>query len=385
VAEIAFLLDANISSDMLSQVEMLAKGLNDSPDLRARVVVVGTVASACTVARRYKNLWASGDDTAGGLSLYHLPSPRGLAPLDILDLARSEALAGCSLLHCFSLSLLNALVSLPAGKLLPAWCLSLSCWPGERAIRQLGRQSRSPPRRVICFTAFLQEALVAAGIPAEQCSVIPPELPIQEKAPGRLAARKQLSMPEDTELLLADSQISCSSNQQQLIWAAAIIGQFRPRLRVLLGGSDPSLVRLRAFDDSLNPPSLGIYPAEKFDPQVLYAASDLLVLPATGAISPLPLLRAARVRLPVVASDSRAFRQYLRHEANALLFSPNRHSPGDPTRQRIRPLAGAIVRLLEDRSFAKRLAEQLTRDICNVFPPGRALPAHLELYQRILG
>ena len=385
MAEIALVLDANVCSDMLGQAELLAKGLNDSSDLKARIVVWGPVDRGCAVVRRFGDLRTGGQETHRGTSVFHLAAARGLAALDVLNVTRSEALAGCDLLHCFSLSLIDVLLSVAGSKQRPGWCLSLSCWPGRQLIRKLSGQRARLPRRIICFADALQEALLKGGVSAQRCSVISPEPPIQQKTGGRLAARKQLNVPEDMELLLADSEISCSSNQRQLSWAAAIIGQFRPRLRVLMGGSNGQLARVRAFDDSLNPPSLGIYPGEQFEPEVLYAASDIVVLPATGAISPLPLLRAGRCGLPVVASDSPAFRQYLRHEVNGLLFSPNRHTPGDRSRQRIRPLASAIVRLLEDRGLARRLGEQLGQDIEQSFSPGRALPAHLELYRQILG
>ena len=250
---------------------------------------------------------------------------------------------------------------------------------------KLAQLCSSPSRRVICFTSPLQEELIAAGVPAERCSVILPEPPAARKAPDRLTARKQIGLSEDLDILLAAPEISYSSHHRQLTWAAAIIGQFRPGLRVLVAGCDARLTGLQAFDDSLYPPSLGIYLKERFEPQVLYAASDLLVLPATGAISPLPLLRAGQTHLPVVASDSQAFRQYLRHERNALLFSPNQHTPGDRTCQRIRPLATTIVRALEDRNLSQRLAEQLAQDLNSSFPSGRFLLAHLELYQQILG
>ncbi len=134
---------------------------------------------------------------------------------------------------------------------------------------------------------------------------------------------------------------------------------FNPKLRVLMSGCGEKVKRLREFDDSLNPPSLGIYPGQKFAPEVLYAAADLLVLPATQAVSPLPLLRAAQAHLPVVASNSQAFREYLRHEQNALLFGPGVHNAGDPTCRRIRPLATAVVRLLENGKLAKQLGSKL--------------------------
>ena len=384
MSEIAFLLDARISSDMLSQVEILAQGCRDTEHLRARIVIFGPLDSSSAVARSWPNLNSSAPEILNGIRAYCLPRPRGLGHLDVLSLAASKALAGCSLLHCFSLSLLDTLAGLLPAKMLPPWCLSLSHWPGEQIARKLNKLCAAPSPRIICFTGPLQQALLDAGVSPRNCQLILPEPPPQRQAPSRSQARKQLGLSEDMQVLLADPQISFSSNHRHLTWACAIIGQFMPRLRVLVAGRHPSLAKLRAFDDSLNPPSLGIYPAERFAPELLYAASDLLVLPATGPISPIPLLRAGRAGLPVVASDTLPFRQYLRHEHNALLFSPGPHTPGDAIRRRIRPLASAVVRLLEDRNLAKRLSGQLTLDISAAVPSGKALPAHLEFYHQML-
>ena len=109
-----------------------------------------------------------------------------------------------------------------------------------------------------------------------------------------------------------------------------------------------------------------------------------MVLAATEAVSPLPLARAGGVGLPVVASNSAAFRKYLQHEHNALLFGVGPHNAGDSTCRRIRPLAAAIVRLLEDRDLAQKLGQQLAKDMREVFSGARLLPAHLEVYGQIL-
>ena len=382
--EIALLFDTNIYSDMLAQIESLTRLLSDSSEFQPRLVIFGQLHPDSAVARRYEHLCSCLGKT-GKARMFHVPSRHSLGPLDALSLARSKALAGCDLLHCFSLSLLDTLLSLPVGGFLPPCCLSLSSWPGRRVVRRLTGRKHPSFARLSCFTDDLRDDLIAAGIPADRCSVIPAHLSVQQPLPEKSAARRLLHLPQDADLVLADSQISACSNQQQLSWALAIVGQFLPRMRVIFPGCDPHLSRLRRLDQTLTPPSLGIYPAEKFDPDLLYAAADVLALPATGPVSPLPIFRAARARLPVVASDSPSFRRYLNHEHNALLFSPNSYTPGDRTSQRIRPLAGAIARLLEDRDLAKQLASRLARDIDSSFPPGRSLPAHLQLYQNILG
>ncbi len=162
------------------------------------------------------------------------------------------------------------------------------------------------------------------------------------------------------------------------------MGQFNQNLRVLVSGCTEQVERLRAFDNSLNPSSLGIYPGEKFGPEILYGAADLLVLTATEAVSPLPLGRAGNAGLAVVGSNSPALEEYLQHEHNALLFGVGPHNAGDSTCRRIRPLATAIVRVLEDRDLAQKLGQQLAKDMRGAFSGAKLLKAHLEVYSQIM-
>ena len=383
-SEIAFLLDHNISTDMLVQVETIARGIGHSPQLRARLIVFGPPDSDSALSRRHETLCSCLGSASPQSRLFHLPLRHSIRPFDTLSLARSQALAGCDLLHCFSLSLLDSLLGLPAGRVLPPCCLTLSSWPGDHIVRRLVRRARSFAM-LICFTDDLRDALIAAGFPPQQCTVITPELPVPQQPLDKSDARRLLDLPPDLDLILADSHMSSCSHQQQLSWAMAVVGLFRPHVRVIFPGRDPRLSRLRHLDATLTPPFLGIYPAQKYEPDLLYAAADLLVLPATGPVSPLPLLRAARDHLPVVASDTPFFRRYLSHQGNALLFSPSAYSAGSWTSRRIRPLATAIARLFEDRHLANRLAGRLAQDIELFLPVGPSLPDHLQLYQNILG
>ncbi len=385
MAEIGLLLDGKVCSDTLSQVEILAAGLSRRSDMKVRIVVLGAIGRDSALWRRRAALESCGVKNGNGVKVFYLPGPRGARAIDGVNLWRCEALAGCTLLHCFSVSLLRTLGSLGAEKFLPSWCMSLSHWPGREAVEQLRRVGRRQAVKVICQSKGLQKALVEGGVPAEHCPVIQPEVPAEYKAEQRSAARRVLNLSDEVDLILADPEISAWSNHRHLAWAGAIIGQFNQNLRVLVSGCGEQVERLRAFDDSLNPPSLGIYPGERFGPELLYGAADLLVLAATEAVSALPLARAGGAGLAVVASNSPALGEYLQHEHNALLFGMGPHNAGDSTRRRIRPLATAIVRLLEDRDLSQKLGQQLAKDMREVFSGAKLLPAHLEVYGQVLG
>lgn len=382
--EIAFLLDANISTDMLVQIESLIKGMADDSVFGVRLIVFGSVDSDSAVSRRYDRLCSVLKSEGAGSEPIHFPLRDSIHPFDTLNLVRQGVLADCDLWHCFSLSLLDNLLGLPQSKLVRPGFLTLSSWPGDRVVQRLARRNSSFAG-VICVTADLREALVANGFPAEKCAVIEPVLADERKTPNKAAARKILNIEANADLILTEGQMSACSNHLQVSWAAAVTGQFRPNVRVIFPGCDRHLEKVRHRDATLTPSSLGIFPKERHDPEVLYSAADVLVLAGTEPFSPLPLIRAGRAGLAVVASDNRYYRRYLRHEENAILFGPNAYSPGNRANRRIPPLAGAIARLFDDRALADQLAKRLSQDTDSSFlPKGGSLTAHLALYQNIL-
>ena len=382
--QIALLLDADLCSETLYQAQALAQALNRTEDMRARIIIFGPILPESALNNSQDQPESYWNNPAKPTKVFHLPRPRGLTLLDAISLIRSKALANCGLLHCFSLSLLKTLSNLSTRKSLPPCCVSLSHWPEEAVVRQLRRLAKTSSARIICHSHALQQNLINADIPDQHCPIVEPGIASQHEMPTKSLARKELGISDGIELLLTDPEVSCSSNHRQTTWAAAIMGQFNPKLRVLVSDSDARVKRLRQFDDSLNPPSLGIYPGQNIAPELLYAAADLLVLPATNPVSPLPLFRAAQAHLPVVASNNRAFRDYLKHEHNALLFAPGIHNAGDPTCRRIRPLATAVERILQDQPLAQRLANQLAQDLANKHTEHQTISANLKIYQQLL-
>ena len=383
--EIGLVVDAEICSDMLSQVVMLAARLSERGDMRVRVVVFGEPGAGSALASRADELSGCGGAGSNKVRVFYLPRLRGVAVLDGLGLWGCKALADCALLHCFSLSAVKVLGILTAKKMGGGFCVSLSHWPGEKRVGELRRLSRRPRVRVICQSNALRESLVAGGVLAQGCVVIRAELEPEQKVLDRSAARRVLNVAEDLELVLADPEVSDWSNHLQLTWAAALMAQSDSKVRILVSGRGEQLKRVRAFDDSLKPPSLGIYVGDKYGPEVLYGGADVLALPATKVVSPMSLMRAGRAALPVVASNSPGFREYLSHERNSLLFAPGPHNAGDPTRRRIRPLATAIVRVLENRDLAGRLAKQLSKDMGKAFCGGDLLAEHVGVYGEVCG
>lgn len=79
----------------------------------------------------------------------------------------------------------------------------------------------------------------------------------------------------------------------------------------------------------------------------LLAASDLLVFPATAPHFARPVIEAAAMGLPVVASDLEGPRDLIKDRETGILVPPNDY----------RALAGAIIEVLADPDLARRLGE----------------------------
>ena len=134
MTEIGLLLDSEICSDTLSQVEILAEGLSLCSDTKVRIIVLGEISHDSALWHRRAELESCGVKNGNRVKVFYLPGPRGAGIVDGINLGRCEALAGCTLLHCFSVSLLRTLGSWGGQKFLPHWCLSLSHWPGSEAV-----------------------------------------------------------------------------------------------------------------------------------------------------------------------------------------------------------------------------------------------------------
>ncbi len=140
---------------------------------------------------------------------------------------------------------------------------------------------------------------------------------------------------------------------EALVEAAALVPECR---LVILGGLDgePDLERVRALVRArgLEPRTemRGTVPQREVAGELQRAA--VVVVPflhtamTEGHTSPLKAFEAMAAGRPLVVSDLPSSREFLRHEATALLATP-----GDP-----RALAAAIRRLLDDRPLAERLA-----------------------------
>jgi phosphatidylinositol alpha-1,6-mannosyltransferase len=186
------------------------------------------------------------------------------AELVVLDPAVPLGLIGPSLQRPYDLVLHGAEVTVP-GRL-----------PGSK---QALAYTLTRARGIIAAGGYpAAEAEHAAGrrlpITVVPCGVDPERFrPLD--ASGRRAARAELEIPEDAQVILGLSRLVPRKGFDTMIRAAARLGRTRPDLLVLIGGAGRDAARLRRLVDELNAPVrlLGRVPHESMP--ALYGCVDV--------------------------------------------------------------------------------------------------------------
>lgn len=110
------------------------------------------------------------------------------------------------------------------------------------------------------------------------------------------------------------------------------------------------------------------------DMPYLYSLADAFVLPSYSESFPMTVLEAMACRVPVIATDVGGIPEMIDSNRNGLLFQP-----GDP-----RSLATSLLKIIGDRKFASRLAENARAKVCAELSATKMASSTAEMYRRVL-
>jgi L-malate glycosyltransferase len=110
------------------------------------------------------------------------------------------------------------------------------------------------------------------------------------------------------------------------------------------------------------------------DMPYLYSLADAFVLPSYSESFPMTVLEAMACRVPVVATDVGGIPEMIDSNRNGLLFQP-----GDP-----RSLATNLLKIIGDRKFASRLAENARAKVSAELSATKMASSTAEMYRRVL-
>lgn len=170
--------------------------------------------------------------------------------------------------------------------------------------------------------------------------------------------RDRLRLPVDQPVLLTPGPPSREQGQYYAVWAAALLQQFYPSIRLILPGESAERRRLERFARSFRLPEILVCPGDSWTFDQLVSVADVFVASLTVDTAMDGLLCAMVSGLPVVGSDVPSLRRRIADEETGLLVPPRK-----PTH-----LAGAILRIYEDLALRSRLAAAAQQRATRTYP-----------------
>lgn len=153
--------------------------------------------------------------------------------------------------------------------------------------------------------------------------------------------------------------------------ARGILEKF-PRTRLVVIGEGPERKRLEALAQELGIAGSVYFAGYRDDMASAYASLDLVVMPSLDEGLPMTLLEAMAAKRAVIASAVGAVPEVIEQGQSGLLVEAGN----------VNDLQQAILRLLQDESLRKRMAENASRAV-SCFSSERMARNYLDFYERM--
>jgi glycosyltransferase involved in cell wall biosynthesis len=239
-----------------------------------------------------------------------------------------------------------------------------------RAVVGLERLLASRTDRLVAVAAGVRDDLLAAGIgAAEQYEVIPPgvELPV---LPDRTTARIALGIDPNRPVVTMLGRLTSIKRPDRFADAVGILRVTHPTALFAVAGSGDQEDYLRARVDRERLPVLML--GWRSDPEVVIAASDVLVLTSDNEGTPLSLIQAGMAGVPVVATDVGSVGSVVEDGQTGVLCAPTAAA-----------VAAGVADLLSDPAFARRLGRQARERMQREYGMDAMIARHAALYQSL--
>jgi glycosyltransferase involved in cell wall biosynthesis len=189
-------------------------------------------------------------------------------------------------------------------------------------------------------------------VPAERTHVVYLGAPLDEFARPRstdeiAAARRALGVPDGAVAVGCVTRLMPSKGNEFLVAAAPAVLAAHPEVRFYLVGEGELEAPLKAQAAALGLGDRFVFAGFTRDVGAAFSAFDVVAFPSLWEGTPLTAFEALAMGKPIVATDADGLMDVLQDGRDALVV-PKRDAAA---------LAAAIVRLIEDRPLAARLAD----------------------------
>lgn len=242
--------------------------------------------------------------------------------------------------------------------------------------RNAAKQIRALPvaSGVVVGSQVSRSRLVGAGVPPERVVVIrgPADFSAINKA--RVQGVRAGVVGDARPVILLAGPPSRGGGQYIGLWAAAIVRQIIPGLRVLMPYRSVEGDRLCRFVRQIKLDDLLIVPDSDRTWPELATCADVFLCPAREEIGTEPIAVAMAAGLVVVGTAVRSIAELIADKSNGLLCKPN-----DP-----RALAGRLLTALEDVELVRRVTEVARGQAYEVFGVRAFADNYARVYENVL-
>jgi glycosyltransferase involved in cell wall biosynthesis len=231
---------------------------------------------------------------------------------------------------------------------------------------------------VVGVSQPIRDVLIAAGIPRERTQLVRngvdfPELNLTTFERNEL--RKNLGIHENAFCILNTGRLTKQKSQTTLISAAALLKQQQVQFKLLIVGEGELKTELQKQIDALELNDCVSLLGFRNDIDKLLAISDVFALPSLDEGMPMSLLEAAAAKVPVITTAVGDIPKLITNNETGLII------PIDAPDI----LAKAICTLIEDKIFAKKLAERAFELMAENYSSQAMYKSYASIYQRLIG
>lgn len=236
-----------------------------------------------------------------------------------------------------------------------------------RAVVQTERLLARRTDRLVAVGAQVRDDLLAAGIGRpEQYAVVPPGIKLPP-APARAAARAALGLPADGLVVVLVARLTTIKRPERFLEIARRLEAQHPSAVFAVVGEGDLLPSLQA-QAGPNVRFLGW----RGDVEVVYAASDLVVLTSDNEGMPVSLIEASLCGVPAVATRVGSVAEVVLDGVGGLLADPH-----------VEALVAQVDRVLLDPALRDRLAKGARHHGTASFGRARLVADTERLYEKV--
>lgn len=231
--------------------------------------------------------------------------------------------------------------------------------------------------RIIAVSYEVKNMLVKTMISSEKIEVIINGIDTDHfkiNKDYRVKIRKELSVADNIKLVGSFGRISCEKGHIYFVKAAIEVLKKYPNTKFLILGNGPQEEEIKKYVLEQEASESIFILDFKGNIKEYYSALDIFVLPSMIEGTPMALIEAMSMGIPVVATKVGGVGKIIIHQKNGLLVPP----------KDTKELSGAIIRLLNDEEMSRFLSSNASETAASSYSAKRMAMEYSNVYSKMV-